>query len=259
MYLNIDAGTMNPLEHGEVFVTNDRVETDQDMGHYERFLGEDIPGKNYITAGQIYWEVLKRERSFGYAGKTVDTFHEIPEEIIRRINAACSGHEIVVVELGGSVGEYQNIMFFEAVRRLKVKKPESSVLVHVGYLPFVKTLGELKSKPIQQSIHELNSLGLQPDFVVARAERAIDKKRREKIAFSASMEVEDVISNPDVANVYEVPLVLDSQSLTAKILKRLGLRGRRADLKEWSRMIARVESSSNVLKVGIVAKYINSD
>lgn len=259
MYLNIDAGTMNPLEHGEVFVTDDRVETDQDMGHYERFLGEDIPGKNYITAGQIYWEVLKRERSFEYAGKTVDTFHEIPEEIIRRINSAAAGKEIIVVELGGSVGEYQNIMFFEAVRRLKIKKPDSTVLVHVGYLPYVKTLGELKSKPIQQSIHELNSLGLQPDFVVARAERAIDKKRREKIAFSASMEVEDIISNPDVANVYDVPLVLDSQSLTTKILKKFGLRAKKADLRDWTGMVDRAKNSSSVLRIAMVAKYINSD
>ncbi|MDO8504097.1 MAG: CTP synthase [bacterium] len=265
MYLNIDAGTMNPLEHGEVFVTDDRVETDQDLGHYERFLNESLPGKNYITAGQIYWEVLTRERHLGYEGRSLDTYEIIPEEIIKRIDDAASGREIAVIEFGGTVGEHQNIMFFEAIRRLKIRRPASTLLIHVGYLPLPKTLGELKSKPLQQSIHELNSLGLRPDFVIARAETPIDLKRREKIAFAAAITTDDVISNPDVETVYEVPLILDKQSLTTKILKKLGLESRSRDLKEWRKMVENIKqslsankSAKKVLKIALVAKYISS-
>lgn len=258
MYLNIDAGTMNPLEHGEVFVTDDRVETDQDLGHYERFLNESLPGKNYITAGQIYWEVLTRERHLGYEGRSLDTYEVIPEEIIKRIDNAAGGREIAVIEFGGTVGEHQNIMFFEAIRRLKIRCPDATLLIHVGYLPLPKTLGELKSKPLQQSIHELNSLGLRPDFVIARAETQIDLKRREKIAFAAALPPDDVISNPDVETVYEVPLILDKQSLTTKILKKLSLASRSQDLREWRKMVGNIKSAKKVLKIALVAKYISS-
>lgn len=258
MYLNIDAGTMNPIEHGEVFVTEDRVETDQDIGHYERFLNENIPGKNYITAGQIYWTVLQRERSFGYAGRTIDAYEEIPEEIIRRIKKAGEGYEVVVVELGGTVGEYQNIMFFEALRRMKLRKPHSTVLVHVGYLPYVKTLGEIKAKPLKMSVHELHRLGLQPDFIIARAEKPIDQKRKEKIAFDGALSPEDIISNPDVKNVYEVPLILEQQDLTKKIFKKLNLKATRQDIAKWSKMVETAKKAKNTLTIGIVAKYIVS-
>lgn len=259
MYLNIDAGTMNPLEHGEVFVTDDRAETDQDIGHYERFLNDNLPGKNYITAGQVYWEVLNRERQLEFEGKSVDTYEVIPEEIIKRIDQAAEGHDVVVVELGGTVGEYQNIMFFEAIRRLKIRKPEQTILIHVGYLPLPHTLGEIKSKPVQQSIHELNSLGLRPDFVVARAEKRIDRKRREKIAFAAAIDPEDVISNPDVKTVYEVPLILEEQSLPTKILKRFGMRAKKHDLSDWKRMVKKMKEVKKTLQIGMIGKYISSD
>ena len=258
MYLNIDAGTMNPVEHGEVFVTDDRAETDQDIGHYERFLNEDLPGKNYITAGQVYYEVLQRERRLEYGGRTIDAYEEIPPEIIRRIKQAAQGYEIAVIELGGTVGEYQNIMFFEAIRRLKIKDPSSTLLIHVGYLPLPPTLGEPKSKPIQQSIQELNSLGLRPDFVVARSEKPIDLKRKEKIAFSAAIDPQDVISNPDVSPVYRVPLVLEEQELARKILQRFGLRSRGRKLGEWKNLIKRIEGARKPIRIGMVAKYISS-
>lgn len=258
MYLNIDAGTMNPLEHGEVFVTDDRTETDQDLGHYERFLNESLPGKNYITAGQIYQEVLRRERGLEYAGRSLDAYEVIPEEIIRRIDLAAKGYEIIVVELGGTVGEHQNIMFFEAIRRLKIREPRSTILVHVGYLPLPKTLGEIKSKPLQQSIHELNSLGLRPDFVIARAEAPIDLRRREKIAFAAALSPDDVISSPDAPSVYKVPLILDKQSLTTKLLKRLKLVSRKRKLGEWRQMVEDSKKAKGVLKIAVVAKYITS-
>lgn len=258
MYLNIDAGTMNPVEHGEVFVTDDGRETDQDLGHYERFLDEDLSSKNYITAGQIYWEVLNRERRLGYQGRSLDAYEVIPEEIIRKINEAGKGFEVVIVELGGTVGEYQNVMFFEAIRRLKIRGPEDTLLVHVGYLPIPKTLGEIKSKPLQQSVHELNSLGLRPDFIIARSERPLDQRRKEKIAFSAALDTEDIIANPDVETVYEVPVILDKQSLTTKIIKRLGLRERRQDLREWRGVIEIAKTTQKRLRVGMIAKYISS-
>lgn len=258
MYLNIDAGTMNPIEHGEVFVTDDGLETDQDLGHYERFLNEDLSGKNYITAGQIYWSVLNRERELGYRGKSIDAFGEIPEEIIRKINEATKGAEVVIVELGGTVGEHQNIMFFEAVRRLKIRNPESTLLIHLGYLPIPKTLGEMKSKPLQQSIHELNSLGLHPDFVIARSEVPVDQKRKEKIAFYASINSDDIIANPDMESVYDVPDVLDRQSLTAKIIKKLHLRDEKHDLAGWRAMLRKKNATKKELLIGLVAKYIGS-
>lgn len=258
MYLNIDAGTMNPVEHGEVFVTDDRMEADQDLGHYERFLNEDLKGRSYITAGQVYFDVLRRERHLGYQGRSIDAYEEIPGEILRKIEYAAGGYQIIVVELGGTVGEYQNVMFFEAIRRLKIRRPDSTILVHVGYLPIPKTLGEIKSKPIQQSIHELNSLGLRPDFVIARSEMPVDLKRRRKIAFAAALDPEDIISNPDVETVYEVPLLLDKQGLTAKILKQLGLKRRRHNLAAWRRMLEKSKKARKPLKIGMIAKYISS-
>lgn len=259
MYLNIDAGTMNPVEHGEVFVTDDGVETDQDLGHYERFLDQNLSRKNYITAGQVYQEVLAKERKLEYQGKTVDTYEEIPEEIIRRINKASIGFDVVIVELGGTVGEYQNIMFFEAIRRLTLKNPKETILVHVGYLPLVKSLGEIKSKPLQQSIHELNSLGLRPDIVIARAERSVDIKRREKIAFTASLNLEQVFSNPDVETIYEVPLILEKQIITKNIMKLLGLKSKTNILKKWEKMVVQAKNNNaRKLQIGIVAKYITS-
>lgn len=258
MYLNIDAGTMNPIEHGEVFVTDDRGETDQDIGHYERFLNENIPGKNYITAGQVYWDVLNRERRLGYGGKSIDAYEEIPEEIIRKIQEAAKGYQIAVIELGGTVGEYQNIMFFEAIRRLKIRRPESTVLIHVGYLPILKTLGEIKSKPVQQSIHELNSLGLRPDYVVARSEKPIDLHRKQKIAFAAALSPEDVIANPDVESVCEVPLIFEKQGLTKKLLSHLSLPKGRGDLKRWKQIVRKIKKARRAVRIGIIAKYISS-
>jgi len=260
MYLNLDAGTMNPLEHGEVFVTADGMETDQDLGHYERFLGEELSRENYITAGQIYWEVLKNERALKYDGKCVEAYQHLPSEIIRRIDQAAQKHkaEVVLVELGGTVGEYQNVMFFEAVRRLKLKQPQDVALIHVGYLPMPPSIGELKSKPLQRSVQELNSLGLQPDFIVARSEKAVDRKRREKIALASGLSKEEIFANPDVDSIYEVPLVLEGQSLADKILKRLNVRAKGKDLGEWRSLVKKIKKvgrDGEQIKIGVVGKY----
>ena len=173
MYLNIDAGTMNPMEHGEVFVTHDGLETDQDLGHYERFLNQTLTRVNYLTNGQVYQYVLGKERSLDYDGLCVQPYHHIPPEIIQRWQKAGRTHqaEVVIVELGGTVGEYEGLLFFEAVRRLKLKNPKDVCLLHVGYLPVPSSIGELKSKPLQQSVSLLNSLGIHPDIIIGRAEK----------------------------------------------------------------------------------------
>ncbi|PJC27975.1 CTP synthase, partial [Candidatus Shapirobacteria bacterium CG_4_9_14_0_2_um_filter_39_11] len=184
MYLNIDAGTMNPLEHGEIFVTDDGTEADQDLGHYERFLDVSLNRENYITAGQIYQKVLERERALEYDGKCVEAYYHIPPEIISRFESIGKKAEVVLIEFGGTVGEYQNIMFFEAARRMRIKYKENVLFVHVGYLPIPPSIGEMKTKPLQQSIHELNELGIQPDFVICRSEKPIDSRRKEKVALA---------------------------------------------------------------------------
>ncbi len=260
MYLNLDAGTMNPLEHGEVFVTADGMEADQDLGHYERFLGQELSRENYITAGQIYWEILKKERRLGFEGKCVEAYQHMPPTIIGRINQAARKHqaEVVLVELGGTVGEYQNVMFFEAVRRLKLECPGDVVLVHVGYLPMPPSIGELKSKPLQQSVQELNSLGLQPDFIVARSEKPVDKKRKGKIALASGLSEEEIFANSDVDSIYKVPLILEEQSLADKVLEKLEIGVRNKDLREWTNLvekIRKVRESGQQIKIGIVGKY----
>lgn len=258
MYLNIDAGTMNPIEHGEVFVTHDGVETDQDLGHYERLIGETLTSENYLTNGQIYKIVLEKERALEYEGKCVEPYHHIPPEIIKRIILAGKTHKanIVIVELGGTVGEYEGLLFFEAVRRLKLSFPKNVVLVHVGYLPAPPSIGELKSKPLQQSVSLLNSVGLQPDFIIGRAEKEVDLKRKEKIALATGVDIENIISNPDVKTIYKVPIILEKQKLHLKIARKLRLKAAlKGDLKYWKQVVLRIESINKEVKIAIVGKY----
>jgi CTP synthase len=260
MYLNIDAGTMNPIEHGEVFVTHDGLETDQDLGHYERFLNETLLRENYLTSGQVYKLVLDKERALFYDGACVQPYHHIPPEIIKRWFEAGKKHqaEIVIIELGGTVGEYEGLLFFEAARRLKLKYPKDVCFVHVGYLPAPPSIGELKSKPIQQSISQLHSLGIQPDFVICRAEREVDLKRREKISLSSGVPLENIISNPDVKNIYEVPLWLEKQKLDKKIIRALGLKRKivhSRNLENWKKIVSKSKKAKNIVNIGIVGKY----
>ena len=261
MYLNIDAGTMNPLEHGEVFVTQDGLETDQDLGHYERFLGISLSRSNYMTNGQVYKWVLDKERSLEYGGRCVEPYHHIPPEIINRWRNAgeINKADIVIVELGGTVGEYEGLLFFEAYRRLKLQIPKDVVLVHVGYLPAPGNIGELKSKPLQQSISTLNSLGIMPDFVVGRAEKPVDDKRKEKIALASGLPVENIISNPDLDSVYKVPLFLKKEKLDLKVLKKLGLKTGKADLAKWQEMVINIDRKpQKTIQIGIIGKYQRS-
>ena len=257
MYLNVDAGTIRPQEHVEVFVTDDGIETDQDIGHYERFLGISLHRENYMTTGMVYKAVIDRERAFGYGGEDVEAIPHVTDEIISRIKKAgeVNKAEVVVVELGGTVVEYQNGLFFEANRIMKLKNQNDVVHIHVSYLPVIKSVGELKSKPTQQSVHVLNSMGIQQDFLVTRSEQAIDQKRRERLALFCNMQDEDIIANPDLKNIYEVPLRLEEQDFSGKLLKRLKLKPKTVDLQEWRKFVKRLEGGKKQVKIALVGKY----
>ncbi len=259
MYLNIDAGTIRPQEHGEVFVLEDGMETDQDMGNYERFSGQTLKKQNYITTGQIYKTVIDRERAFGYEGEDVEAVPHVTDEIIRRFEEAgkATGSEVVIIELGGTVGEYQNILFFEANRILKLRNPKDVVHIHVTYLPFLQNIGELKSKPAQQSTHTLNGMGIQPDFIIARSEKPIDDKRKEKLAVFCNLPEEYIIANPDLPNVYRVPLFLSEQKFGEKIMKKLGIKKSKSNnkLSKWKDFVVKCEKSKKPVNIAMVGKY----
>lgn len=260
MYLNVDAGTIRPSEHGEVFVTDDGIETDQDIGHYERFLNISLRRENYMTTGQVYKSVIDRERAFGYNGEDVEAIPHVTDEIIDRIKKAgeVNGAKIVIVELGGTVGEYQNGLFFEANRIMKLQNPQDVLHIHVSYLPVIKSIGELKSKPTQQSVHVLNSMGIQPDFLVTRSELEIDKRRRERLALFCNMHDGDIISNPDLENIYEVPLFLESQHFSDKLINKLGIRTTKTDLAQWKKFVKRLSVPGKEIRIAMVGKYFSS-
>src|SRR4030042_2381860 len=259
-YINVDAGTMNPTEHGEVFVTDDGAETDQDLGHYERFLDIDLSGANFTTTGQIYQTVIQKERNLDYKGKCVEVVPHIPEEIIRRIKIAGEKNnaDIVLVEIGGTVGEYQNILFLEAARILKFRQPQDVIHIHVGYLPTPNSLGEMKSKPVQQSVRLLNSAGIQPDILVCRSDEFMDEKRREKLALFCNMNQADIFRNPDVDSIYEVPLVLEKQQLGQKVLEKLKFRVGKKDLSAWESLVATIKKPKKELPIAVVGKYFTT-
>ena len=262
MYLNIDAGTIRPQEHGEVFVTEDGLETDQDLGNYERFLNISLRRENYMTAGQVYKSVIDRERAFGYEGEDVEAIPHVTDEIINRITKAgeINKADVVIIELGGTVGEYQNGIFFEASRILRLKSPKDVIQVHVTYVPFIKSIGELKSKPAQQSVQLLNSMGIQPDFVVIRSEQPIDQKRKEKIAIFCNIHTEDIISNPDLKSIYQVPLLLEEQQFGGKIIKKLKLkiRSKSPSLSPWKKFESNRIAAKKKIKIAMVGKYFTT-
>lgn len=259
-YINVDAGTMNPVEHGEVFVTKDGDETDQDIGNYERFLDEDILKVNYMTTGRVYQSVIARERSLGYGGKTVEVVPHVPMEVIERIRAAANHHgaDVAIIEIGGTVGEYQNVLFLEAARMMKAEKPKDVLIGMVSYLPVPGTIGEMKSKPTQFAVRTMNGTGLQPDFIIGRSTHPIDKPRKEKIAINCSVAAEDIISAPDVGSVYQVPLVFQEQKLCERIIKKLGLKSKKPNDCAWRELNQRISHPGKPIKVGIVGKYIST-
>ena len=259
-YVNVDAGTMNPTEHGEVFVLDDGMECDQDMGNYERFLDRDLSGANYMTTGSVYLTLIQKERALEFDGKNVEVVPHVPLEVINKINEAMKKEEaeIAIIEIGGTVGEYQNILFLEAVRMLKLKKPNDVILVLVSYLPQQGDESELKTKPTQYAVRTLNSAGLQPEIVLARAKIVLDKKRKEKIAFNCSIDKEAVISAPDVESIYEVPVNFEKDELSRIIFEKLKIKPRSRDMKNWQRLVRIIKSSVKPVRIGIVGKYFGT-
>lgn len=259
-YINVDAGTMNPTEHGETFVLNSGLETDQDMGNYERFIGVNLPSENYMTTGSIYASVIHKERNLEYQGKCVQVVPHIPLEVISRIKKACekSKADIAIAEIGGTVGEYENILFMEAIRLLKIKHPEDVLTVMVSYLPVPHASGEMKTKPTQHAVRTLNGTGVQPDFIIARSETFLDQKRKEKISLFCNVPERYVISAPDVDSVYEVPLNFERDDLSRLILKKLGLKYKKTDLKKWYALADSIKNPKGKVKIGIVGKYFGT-
>jgi CTP synthase len=259
-YINVDAGTMNPVEHGEVFVTNDGIETDQDIGNYERFLDVDILSDNYMTTGRVYESVIRRERNLEYDGKCVEVVPHIPLEVIRRIKKIAKDTKVdfVLIEIGGTIGEYQNVLFLEAARMLKSKQPKDVIVFMVSYLPIPNKIGEMKTKPTQYAARTLNSAGIQADFIVCRSEVPIDEARREKISMFCNIEKDCVISAPDIDSIYDVPVNFDKENLAQKILSKFKMRVKRKDLKDWKKLANKIKNLDKTIKIGIVGKYFNT-
>jgi len=260
-YINVDAGTMNPVEHGEVFVTEDGDETDQDIGNYERFLNKNIYRENYMTTGRVYQSVIARERNLEYRGKCVQVVPHIPQEIRDRIERAVAKTkaEIMIIEIGGTVGEYENLLFLEAARVMKLYHPRDVLFVMVSYLPIPNKIGEMKTKPTQHAVRSLQSAGIQPDFLIARSEKPIDNARREKLSINCNVAIENVISAPDAESIYNIPLNFEKDNLGQRILEKFGLpiQGE-SNNQEWKKMVASSKIKTPVVNIGIVGKYFAS-
>lgn len=258
-YLNIDSGTINPIEHGDPFLCEDGLEADMDLGTYERFLNQDMSRKNFTTMGQVYETIIKKERSMGYNGKTVDAIPEIPLEIIRRIKNAAKGNDITLVELGGTAGEYQNVFNYEAARMMKLENPEDVIHVHASYIILPSHLGEPKTKPTQLSMRFLNMAGIQPEFIVLRSEVPIDEKRKEKIAVQCNLSKDRMILNPDVSSIYEIPEIFMDQDFDKKVLKYFGMRVNPIKFKDWSNLVARSKKKfTKTVTIAIAGKYLST-
>ena len=257
-YINYDAGTLRPTEHGEVWVTEDGGEIDQDLGHYERFLDINIPKYHNITSGQVYGAVIDKERKGKYLGKTVQPIPHVTNEIKNRIRrpAKDKNYDFILVEIGGTVGDYENVLFLEAVRQMKLEG-DKVLFVHVTYVPVLDALGEAKTKPTQHSVKLLREIGIQPDFIVARADDPLDSVRKEKIALFCNVSEEDVISDSNIDHVYAVPLLFEEQQLCKKILRKMRLRKDVEDVKPWKDFITNIRNLKESVTIGIVGKYFD--
>ncbi len=260
-YLNVDAGTMNPTEHGEVFVLDSGLETDQDMGNYERFLNRDLGPEDYMTSGMVYRAVIERERNLGYSGKFVEAIPHVRDEIVDRLHHAAkvAKSDVSVVEIGGTVGDFQNELFIEAARVIKMKNPKNAQFIIVSYLPVPSTIGEMKTRPTQHAVRELNSYGVQPDVIIARSSLPLDQKRKEKLATWCNMHPDSIISAPDVESIYDVPLNFENDNLSKILIKGLGLRAKQSvDLSHWKQFADKAHNGSRAVEIGIVGKYFDT-
>jgi CTP synthase len=260
-YLNVDAGTMNPTEHGEVFVLDSGLETDQDMGNYERFLNRDLTPEDYMTSGMVYRTVIERERNLGYHGKFVEAIPHVRDEIIDRVQRAAdsAASDVTVVEIGGTVGDFQNALYIDAARVMHLKSPGDVLFVMVSYLPIPSTIGEMKTRPTQHAVQQLNSYGIQPDIIIARAAKPLDQKRKEKLAVWCNVQPEHIISAPDVDSIYDVPVNFERDELSNVLLKALGKHETpKSDMAEWKKFAEHAHNGKRRVKIGIVGKYFDT-
>lgn len=259
-YLNVDPGTMNPFQHGEVYVTDDGAETDLDLGHYYRYSNSPLCRLSNATSGQIYEAVIKRERRGDYLGKTVQVVPHITDEIKQRIINASNqqeGTDVVLVEIGGTAGDIESLPFLEAIRQFRHERPRDCINIHLTYVPFLKAAGEIKTKPTQHSVMVLRQIGIIPDFLFCRCENSLSEDVKDKISIHCSVSKEAVIDIPDVEfSIYEVPLSLHKQELDDKICETLGLPKCKADLSKWTHMLDRMRNPKKKVKIGIVGKYL---
>lgn len=257
-YINVDPGTMNPFQHGEVYVTDDGAETDLDLGHYERFLDTNMTRQNNVTTGQVYYEVIEKERRGDYLGATVQVIPHITDEIKRRISVLASTrkYDVIIVEVGGTVGDIEGLPFLEAIRQFTLKVGHRNALnIHLTLVPYIRSAGELKTKPTQHSVKTLLEIGVQPDILICRSEHHLSKDLREKIALFCNVEPQAVIAAPDVDSIYEVPLVFADGKLDEIIIDKLNLKCERADLKRWMRFVHRVKKPTGVVRIAVCGKY----
>ena len=262
-YVNIDAGTMNPIEHGEVFVLSDGDETDQDMGNYERFLDINLTRVNYMTTGRVYESVINKERNLEYKGKCVQVVPHIPLEVVSRIKKAGENAkaDVVMIEIGGTVGEYENILFLEAARMMKLESPKNVAFVMVSYLPTPGIIGEMKTKPTQHAVRTLNASGIQPDFLIARGATNLDQKRKEKLSIFCNVSPDKIISAPDVNSVYDIPLNFEKEKFSEKLCDLLSISNKKINAKawsEWKKFTNHVHNGKEVVKIAMIGKYFET-
>ena len=256
-YINVDPGTMSPFQHGEVFVTQDGAETDLDLGHYERFVNTTMTKRNNFTSGKVYENVIKKERRGDYLGGTVQVIPHITNEIKHRIKLGAEGFDVAMVEIGGTVGDIESLPFLEAIRQMRIELGSLRALfIHLTLVPYIATSGETKTKPTQHSVKELRSIGIQPDVLICRSEKALSVADRTKIALFTNVEKDGVISLEDVKCIYEIPMILHAQGLDELIVKKLDLQVKPADLSEWQRVVEMQAIQTKTVKVALVGKYI---
>ena len=255
-YINVDPGTMSPVQHGEVYVTQDGAETDLDLGHYERFVRSAMTQKNNFTTGKIYENVIKKERRGDYLGKTVQVIPHITDEIKACIKLGAEGYDIAMVEVGGTVGDIESLPFLEAIRQMRIELGAAhTAFIHLTLVPYIATSGETKTKPTQHSVKELRSIGIQPDILICRSEKGVSLQDRSKIALFTNVEFEGVISLQDAKSIYQIPMILHEQSLDDIVLRKLGITAPPADLSEWERVVAAQSIKTMAVKIGLVGKY----
>src|ERR1700677_785075 len=257
-YINVDPGTMSPLQHGEVFVTDDGAETDLDLGHYERFTHVKVSRSNNYTTGQIYDAVISKERRGDYLGGTVQVIPHVTDEIKNYIYDTSQGAEVAIIEIGGTVGDIESLPFLEAIRQMRVDCGfDNVVFMHVTLVPYIAAAGELKSKPTQHSVKEMRSIGIQPDFLICRSEKPIPNELKSKIGLFCNVKADAVIYCPDASTIYEVPLALHKQKLDELIVKRLDLKSESIQLDIWEKIVNTIKSPAHTVRIGVVGKYVD--